>query len=73
MLKRHQDKAAQVVEAFRNNLDVEILQQISDAQFKGLEMMIAEAMGEEMGVAAEMVSEVVTKLRAESERPDLDL
>lgn len=73
MLKRHQDKAAQVVKAFRNNLDVGTLQQISDAQFKGLELMIAEAMGEEMGVAAEMVSEVVTKLRAESERPDLDL
>jgi hypothetical protein len=73
MLKRHQDKAAHVVEAFKNTLDIETLQQISDAQFKGLEMMVAEAMGEEMGVAAEMLSEVVAKLRAESERPDLDL
>jgi len=73
MLNRHQDKAAQVVEAFKNSLDVETLQQISDAQFKGLEVMVAEAMGEEMGVAAEMLSELVAKFRAESERPDLDL
>jgi hypothetical protein len=35
--------------------------------------MVAEAMGEEMGVAAEMLSELVSKFRAESERPDLDL
>jgi hypothetical protein len=73
MIKRHQDKAAQIVEAFSNTLDIEALQQISDAQLKGLQAMIVEAMGEELGIAAARVAAVVTELRAESERPDLEL
>lgn len=73
MIKRHQDKASHIVEAFKGSLDVVAREGITDAQLNGLEMMIGEAMGEEMAVAAEMVLEVVTKLRAESEKPDLGL
>jgi hypothetical protein len=73
MMKRHQDKAAQIIEAFRNSLDVQLQQQISDAQLKDLEAMIVEAIGEELGIAAERVDQVVKQLRAESERPDLGL
>lgn len=73
MIKRHQDKASNVVEAFSNSLDEVARQKITDAQLKGLESMIVEAMGNELGVAAEMLDEVVKRLRAESERPDLGL
>jgi len=73
MIKRHQDKAAQIVEGFSNTLDVEAQQKISDAQLQGLQAMIVEAMGEELGIAAARVAAVVRELRAESERPDLEL
>jgi hypothetical protein len=73
MVKRHEEKAAQIIEAFRNSLDVQVQQQISDAQLRGLELMIVEAMGDELGIAAERVEQVVKQLRTESERLDLGL
>lgn len=73
MVKRHEEKALQIIEAFRNSLDVHVQQDISDAQLKGLEAMIVEAMGDELCIAAEKMEQVVKQLRTESERLDLGL
>ena len=73
MVKRHEEKAAQIIEAFTNSLDVHVQQQISDAQLRSLELMIIEAMGDELGIAAEKMEQVVKQLRTESERLDLGL
>jgi len=73
MVKRHEEKALKIIEGFRNSLDVQVQQQITDAQLKGLEAMIVEAMGDEVSIAAEKMEQVIKQLRTESERLDLGL
>jgi hypothetical protein len=73
MTNRHQEKAENIVATFKQSLDAKVLQHITDAQFIGLTLMIKEAMGEELGFAAEQLEQVIRKLRAESERPDMGM
>ena len=73
MTTRHQEKAENIVATFKQSLDAKVVQHITDAQFIGLTLMIKEAMGEELGFAAEQLEQVIRKLRAESERPDMGM
>jgi hypothetical protein len=73
MTNRHQEKAENIVATFKQSLDAKVLQHITDAQFIGLTLMIKEAMGEELGFAAEQLEQVIRKLLAESERPDMGM
>lgn len=73
MTNRHQDQATKIIEAFKDTLDEDVCQQISDEKFNVLALMIKEAMGEELGVAAELIEDVVRKLRAESDKPELGM
>lgn len=73
MVNQHQDRAVKVVEAFRGLLDENIRQQITNAQFDTLTLMITEAISEELGVAADMMEDVIQKLRAEINKPELGM
>jgi hypothetical protein len=73
MTNQHQDRAVKVVEAFRGLLDENINQQIADAKFDTLTLMITEAISEELGVAADMMEDVVKKVRAEINKPELGM
>ena len=73
MTNRHQERAEKIVATFKQSLDKKVVKQITDAQFSALTLMIKEAMGEEAGFAAEQLEQVIRKLRAESEKPDLGM
>lgn len=73
MTNRHQEKAENIVATFKQSLDEKVAQQITDAQFTALTLMVKEAMGEELGLAAEQLEQVIRKLRAEAEKPDLGM
>ena len=73
MTNRHQQRAEKIVATFKQSLDANVAQQITDAQFNALALMITEVMGEEAGFAAEQLEQVIRKLRAESEKPDLGM
>ena len=73
MTNRHQARAEKIVATFRQSLEKKLAKQITDAQYNTLTLMIVEAMGEEAGFAAEQLEQVIRKLRAESEKPDLGM
>jgi len=73
MTNRHQQRAEKIVATFKQSLDKKVVKQITDAQFNALTLMIREVMGEEAGFAAEQLEQVIRKLRAESEKPDLGM
>ena len=73
MTNRHQERAEKIVATFKQSLDKKVAKQITDAQFNKLTLMIREVMGEEAGFAAEQLEQVIRKLRAESEKPDLGM
>ena len=73
MTNRHQQTAEKIVATFKQSLEKNIAQQITEAQFNTLTLMIREAMGEEAGFAAEQLEQVIRKLRAESEKLDLGM
>lgn len=71
MINRHQERAQQVVASFKELIDEPALKAISDAQFKELELLVREAIADELHNAAEKVEELAHKLRAEVELPNL--
>ena len=73
MTDRHQERAEKVVASFKQSLDANVRQQITEAQFTSLILMIKEAMGEELAFAAEQLEAVMRALRAGSEKPDLGM
>jgi len=73
MTNRHQERAEKIVATFKQSLDKNVAKKITDAQFNALTLMIREVMGEEAGFAAEQLEQVIRKLRAESEKPDLGM
>ncbi len=73
MTNRHQQRAEKVVATFKQSLPEDVAQQITDAQFNSLTLMIKESMGEEAGFAADQLEQVIRTLRAESEKPDLGM
>ena len=73
MTNRHQQIAEKIVATFKQSLDKNVTQQIPEAQFNALTLMVKEAMGEEARFAAEQLEKIIQKLRAESEKPDLGM
>lgn len=73
MNNRHQEQAKKIVEAFKDTLDESVRQQIPAEQFNVLVLMIKEAMGEELCVAAERIENVLRELRAESDKLELGM
>lgn len=73
MVNRHQARAQQVVASFKAALDKPVLEAISKAQFEELELLVREALSEELHTAAEQVEELAQRLRAEVELPNLGL
>jgi len=62
-----------VVATFKHNLSETAREQIRDADFNELILMIREAISEELARATDMVEEVVRKLRSETDKPEIGL
>ena len=62
-----------IVDRFQSQLDEGVRQQITNAQFAELALMIEEAISEEVGAAADAVDEVVKKLRASTRKAEIGL
>ena len=73
MTVRHQEMAEKIVATFKQSLEENVAQQITEAQYTALTLMIKEAMGDEARFAAEQLEKIIQKLRAESEKPDLSM
>ena len=73
MTDRHQELATQVVEAFKAKLSEAARGHISAAQFEELNFMIREALSVEREATTALVEELLGKLRAGIERPELEL
>lgn len=73
MTSRHQETAEKVVATFKQSLNEDVAQHITEAQYKALALMVKEAMGEEANFAAEQLEKIIQKLRVESEKPDLGM
>ena len=73
MTVRHQEMAEKIVATFKLSLGEDVAQQITEAQYTALILMVEEAMGEEARFAVEQLEKIIQKLRAESEKPDLGM
>ena len=67
------DLADKVVTAFKLELNEGALQCITDDQFEKLSLMIQEALSDEKRDIAEMVADLVRKLKADSKVPDISM
>ena len=73
MNQRHIELADQVVSTFRSNLDSQLRERIGQAGFEHLHVLICEALSEELGTVAGRVEALLTDLRAEIEKPEIEL
>ena len=73
MANHRQDRAHRVVEAFRELLDDHVSQQISQTQYDTLALMISEAIGDELGVAAGMMEEVIKQIRIDYSKSEIGM
>ena len=67
------DLVDKVIVAFKLELNEDALKCITDDQFEKLSLMIQEALSDEKRDIAEMVEELVRKLKADSEVPDISM
>lgn len=73
MTDHHREVAEKIVTAFKAELSDATQKQIADARFEALTRAITEALSEERANAADLVENVVKRLRAEVEKPELGL
>jgi hypothetical protein len=73
MTDHAQDRAQSVVDKFKEILSPEARGNISDAEFTELVALIRAAIAVELNASADLVDEVVKKLRATTDKPELAL
>ena len=73
MADRHQELAQKVVNTFKQSLSDQVREQITDAQFNELALMIREAISEELKEAAELMDAIAKKLRSQTDDQELGL
>ena len=73
MNQRHQELADQVLTAFRSDLEETDQQRIGEARFQTLHGLICEALSDELELVSGRVEAVVKELRAEIDKPELEL
>ena len=65
--------AEKVVTAFKSELNSDALNCITESQFEQLSLMIQEALSEEKRDIAEMVGDLLRKLKSDSKIPDISM
>ena len=73
MKNKHQALAEQVVQAFQNKLDPQVLEQIGRAGFEDLRLLVEEALAESLGAALERVDDLMRELRADAGKHEIEL
>ncbi len=72
-MERHAEAARKVVQSFRAILAPRALQEITADEFAELEILVHEALADELHQAAEQMGDLVQRLRAEVDMPQLGL
>jgi uncharacterized protein with von Willebrand factor type A (vWA) domain len=73
MADRHQELAQKVVNTFKQSLSDQARDQITDAQFNELVLMIREAISEELKDVAELIDGIAKRLRSQTDDQELGL
>lgn len=73
MTDRYQERAAKVVETFKARLSEAACEQINDAQFEDLYLMIRKAISEELLSTAKLIEDLAKQVRSEADKPELEL
>ena len=73
MATQHDALADKVIKAFKASLTAEARDAISTAEFEKLRNMIREALSAELNAAADIVEQAVQRLRAQVDKPELEL
>lgn len=73
MNQRHQELATQVVNAFRDTLDVVVQESVGEGHFEKLHQLICDALAEELQTTAERVQGLFRELEMGMDRPELEL
>ncbi len=72
-MERHAETARRVVHSFREALGPRALREISEDQFRELELLVEGALSDELHHATEEMGDLVRRMRSEVELPRLDL
>ncbi|MGD9000859.1 MAG: hypothetical protein PVF75_10620 [Granulosicoccaceae bacterium] len=73
MTDHHEEVANKIMETFKASLDEAVREQISEARLHELATAIQVALSAERMVLAEYLEDVVKKMRAGAERPQIEL
>ena len=73
MSDRNKELADKVVNTFRESLNDKALAVITDAEFGALTVMIQEALLTQKREIAELIEDMVKKLKADAAAPDISL
>ena len=73
MNHEHETLADQVVDTFQTLLDNDVRDAIGDKNFAALNEMIREALSDHTAIILDRFEEVIKKLRAEIEKPEIEL
>ena len=73
MSNENQAIANQVIEAFQSLLESDVRNAIGDKNFKVLNKIVLEALSEHSEIILERFDSVIKQLRAEVERPSMEL
>lgn len=73
MSNEHEALADQVVETFQSLLDTDIRDAIGNENFTALNEMVREALSEHTAIILGRFDEVIKNLRAEIEKPEIEL
>lgn len=73
MTDRYQERATKVVQTFKAGLSEAAYEQITDAQFEDLYLMIRSAISEELLSTAHLIEDLAKQIRMQADRPELGL
>ena len=73
MTERHVHYAKKVVESFKELLPDAALKEITNGEFEELELMIQEALSDELHTATDQMDGLIRRLRSEIDRPELGM
>lgn len=73
MTERHVEHAKKVVQSFKELLPEAALHEITQGEFEELELLIQEALSDELHNATDQMDVLVRKLRSEVDLPELGL
>ena len=73
MINRHHQRADKMVEEFKDIIGESVCNQISDAHFQDITLLVRDLISDELLAAAELIEKVAKQLRGESDIHEMEL